>query len=126
MGEEQKIKSLVITEKEREFSTSINDEEFVVRIPLPFEKSLIIAQTSRGLGGQDIKSFSAEDYEYVRMIITLNNVVVKSPKWWEGAGNCPDDTILIKLWNHYLNSEEKFQDFLKKNINTKGQSGQSD
>jgi len=125
MGEELKIKSLIITEKSREFSISINDETFVVRMPLPYEKSIIMAQTSRALGGQDIKSYPLEDYEYTRMIITLNNVLVSTPDWWKGAGYCPDETILSKLWQHYLDSETKFQEFLKKNINNKGASGQS-
>lgn len=125
MGEEYRLKSLVITEKEREFPTTINDEEFVVSIPLPYEKSIIIAQTSRALGGQDIKSFPQEDYEYVRMVITLNNILVKTPSWWKGAGYCLDDSLLAKLWKHYLDSEEKFQEFLKKNIDNKGKPGQS-
>jgi hypothetical protein len=125
MGEEYRIKSLVITEKDKEFPTTINGEEFIVSIPLPYEKSIIIAQTSRALGGQDIKSFPQEDYEYVRMVITLNNVLTKTPSWWKGAGYCLDDSLLLKLWNHYLSAEEKFQEFLKKNINNKGEPRQS-
>ena len=119
MGEEIKIKSLVITEKEREFTTNINGDDFTIRIPLPSDKITIMALTARVLGGQDLKAFPPNDTEYARMLVTLNNVLVGSPKWWTGASNCIDETVLSKLWQHYLDSEIKFQEFLKKNTDNK-------
>ena len=106
---------LAILEKDREFSITISNGNFTIRIPLPLERATIIAQTARGLGGLDVKSFPPDDYEYVKIIITLNNIIIKSPDWWKGADACPDNSILVELWKFYQDSEIKFQEFLKKN-----------
>lgn len=112
---EIKFGTLTITEKDREQSITINEDIFTVRVPLPSEKARIITQTSRALGGQNINSFIEEDYQYIKRLVTLNNVIVKNPDWWPGAENCLDPGLLDKLWELYLDAEEKFQDFLKKN-----------
>jgi hypothetical protein len=119
--EEVKLSNLVIKESDREYTVSEKGENFTIRIPLPSEKAAIIAQTARSLGGLDIKCYPPEDYSFIRMIVTLNNVIVNSPKWWNGAEQCPDESLLMKLWNFYLKSENEFQAFLKKN-NRKGKS----
>jgi len=113
-----KFKSLVVKESDREFSKNIGDDSFTVRIPLPYQKTTIIASTSRALGGANTDSISVSEREYVRMIITLNHVVVKSPPWWDGAETCPNDEFLNEIWEFYLSSERKFFSDLKKN--TKG------
>ena len=106
-----------VTESEREFSNSFGDKygTFSIRIPLPFEKVQIVAATSRFLNGATLESIRSDDYEYARMIVTLNHVLFEQPKWWTGADNCPDDNFLLKLWKLYRESEEKFENFLKKN-----------
>jgi len=118
--EEIKFGALTVTEKDREQTKSINGENFTVRVPLPSEKARIIAQTARALGGQNINSFPDDDYNYIKKIITLNNVIVDHPKWWEGAEYCLDPNLLDQLWQLYLESELKLQDFLKKNNRKQG------
>jgi len=115
--EEIKISNLVITEKDREFTYNIGKgENITIRIPLPSKKAQIISQIARFLGGIDAKCFQPDDYNYIRMIVTLNSIIVESPEWWPGAEECPDEELLIKLWNFYLISEEKFKEQrLKKN-----------
>jgi hypothetical protein len=116
--EEIKLSKLIVKESDREFTKQIgNGEKITIRIPLPTNKATIITQVSRVLGGMDIKSFPREEYDYIKMLITLNNVIVDSPKWWEGADLCPDEDLLFELWNFYLESEIKFKEFLKKNNN---------
>ncbi len=117
--EEIKYGKLIITEKDREFSKTIDGNNFTVSIPLPIQKATIIAQTSRALGGMNVNSFLPEDYEYIRKIITLNSVIVDHPKWWDGADSCPDDSLIDILWNFFLASDVKFQKFLKKNTGEK-------
>lgn len=122
MSEEIKYKGLVITEAEREFSKDFGSDKagkeigkFTIRIPLPSEKAQIISLTSRATGGVSLESITSKDYEFIRMIVTLNYVIVNNPRWWNGADNCPDEDFLIDLWKFYLDSEEKFQKKLKKN-----------
>jgi hypothetical protein len=110
-----KFRKLTITEADREFSTTIEEDQFTIKIPLPLERSQIIARIARATGGLPVSSMTPEDYEYMKMIITLNQVIVKHPDYWEGADACPDDGLLWKLYQHYLDSELKFQENLKKN-----------
>jgi hypothetical protein len=112
---EDKNSNLVVTEKDREFSIVINNDTFTVRMPLPGQKATIIAQISRAMGGLNINSFPEDDYEYIKMLVTLNNCIIDSPKWWTGAENCASNDLLNQLWKHFLDSEIKFQEFLKKN-----------
>ena len=113
--EGQKDSNLAITEKEREFPITIGNDCFTIQIPLPGDRATIIARIARALGGMDIKSYPPDDYEYVRMLITLNNTIVDSPKWWKGVETCASHELLQELWKHFLDSEIKFQEFLKKN-----------
>jgi len=119
--EDIKFGNLTVTEADREFSKDFGKDKgiFTVRIPLPYQKASIFSSTSRAIGGLDVKSVRPEDYEYIRMIVTLNAVVVKSPQWWMGADNCPDDDFNFELWKFFLESESKFQGKLKKNVDIK-------
>lgn len=120
--EEIKYKGLNITDSEREFTekfgkdmTGKDDNSFTIMIPLPFQKVRIISATAQALGGISVDNILQADYEYARMIITLNYVITKHPKWWDGADKCPDDDFLYELWKFFLESEQKFQKFIKKN-----------
>ena len=117
MAEEIKFKGLTIGDAEREFTKDFGPKlgSFTVKIPLPFQKTQIMAITSRVLNGAPVESLRAQDYEYARMVATLDFVISKSPDWWSEAGNCPDDDFLMKLWDFYIDSEQKFFEFLKKN-----------
>lgn len=119
--ENMKLGNLVVTESDREFSKNIKGGNFTVKIPLPSQRVGIISLISRSLSGQDIKAFQPEDYEYVKILITLNNVIESNPNWWEGADKCMDEDLLAELWDFYQESEVKFKKFLKKN-NNKGKS----
>lgn len=113
--EEMKYGKLTISETDREFSKTINGNIFTVEIPLPTLKATIIAQTSRAIGGGNVNSYLPEDYEFIRMVVTLNHVIISHPTWWTGANKCPDEELLYELWEHFKSSEIKFQEFLKKN-----------
>jgi len=117
MADEIKYKGLTITDAERVKSKNFGEKQgtFSVKIPLPFEKTQIYAAVSRALGGASLNSIQAEDYEYTRMIVSLNFVITAHPDWWEGADKCPDDDFIFELWKFYLKCEEEFQKFLKKN-----------
>ena len=117
--DEVKFRGLVITNDKREFTKTFKDEKFTVRIPLPFEKANIVATTARATGGLNINSIRPEDYEYLRMLVTLNATVVEYPSWWTAADKCPDEDLLFELWTFYIDSEKAFQEALKKNIGVK-------
>jgi hypothetical protein len=108
---EQDVKYMGITVsvEDRKFHKDFGKQgKFSVQIPLPYEKSSIMAACSRAIGGNNASSLPVNDYEYVRMLVTLNTVVVDSPPWWEGADKCPDDTFLNEIWRWYLSCEEEF------------------
>lgn len=116
MENELKTKGLTISEADREYSKDFKKQgSFTIRIPLPFEKTQIVSITSRLLSGAALNSIRAEDYEYVRMIATLDFVIVKKPDEWVNASECPNDNFLLELWKFYLDSERKFETKLKKN-----------
>ena len=110
-----KLRNMIISEEDREFSTKIGEDEFTIRIPLPYERTHIIGQIARTFPGVDRKQISNEDYLYAQMLVTLNYVVIDSPDWWKGAGKCPDQDLLVELWTFYNSSETEFQKKLKKN-----------
>jgi hypothetical protein len=112
-----KFGKLTITESDREFSKKFgkDDELFTIRIPLPIEKIQINNSISRAIGGQPINSFDPTDYEFIKLIVTLNRVLVKTPEWWKGADLCLEADLLWKLYNFYLESEVTFSENLKKN-----------
>ena len=113
--EENKISKLSVMEKDREFTKVIGNDSFTVRIPLPTQKATIISRTARALGGLSVESYLPEDYEYIRMLVTLNEVIVESPDLWEGADVCPDEALLGELWSFFITSGNSFQESLKKN-----------
>ena len=110
-------KGLDVTEQDREFTKDFGKRgSFTLRIPLPQENVDIINMTSRILNGAPLNSIQASDYEYARMLVTLNYVIQSHPNWWSSADECPDEDFLVsKLWRFYLDSEKKFKDMLKKN-----------
>lgn len=110
MDEKLKYKGIVISIDDRTFSKDFGKDfgKFSIKIPLPFEKSAIISSTSRALGGLSVDSMPKSDYEYIRMIITLNSVITDKPSWWEGADKCPDDDFLSQLWRWYIDCEIDF------------------
>ena len=79
------------------------------------DKIDIARATSSGIGGKPLNSIQAVDYEYARMIATLDVVIVESPEWWDSAGFCPDDDFLFELWAFFLKSEKKYSKNIKKN-----------
>jgi len=117
MDEKIQYKGLSITDAERIKTKDFGDKtgKFTVKIPLPYERTQIAAATSRSLGGAPLNSIQATDYEYARMITTLNYVIQDSPGWWNGAESCPDNDFLYELWKFFLDVEEKFFEYLKKN-----------
>ena len=119
-NEKIKLKSLVITEDQRRFTKIIDgDSKFTIEIPLPYQKANIISSIARTTGGASIDSIGYDQYEYIRMLITLSVVIVESPEWWEGPDKCPDEEINIELWRFYLDSEKEFQTRLKSFRRTK-------
>lgn len=116
---EEKIEysGIEITETERSTTKDFGEKKgkFTCVIPMPTEKLQIVVATSRALGGLSQEAISPEEREYARMIVTLNFVLKNTPKWWNGAENCPDDTFLFDLWDWFLKCEENFKEFLKKN-----------
>lgn len=123
--DEMKVRNLVIGPEQREFTKTFqgDKEAFTIRMPLPFEKSQIISLTARAAGGQDYKSMPEDDYEYIRMIVTLNSCIIKNPSWWPGAEKCPDESLLFDLWKWFMECEKAFQEALKKNIGPKAMEG---
>ena len=116
MADDVKFKGIAITDDDRQFVKDFGKElgNYAINIPLPFQKSQIFAACSRAIGGADVKSLPPTDYEYIRMIITLNTVIIDSPPWWNGADNCPDDDFLFELWRWYLDCEKEFAARLKR------------
>ena len=111
-----KFKGIALTDGDREFSKNFGEKggTFTIRIPLPSQKMAIVSNTSRLLGGASLDSISAKDYEYARMIATLDFVITKNPDWWQGVNKCPDDSFLLELWKFYIESEESFFEKLRK------------
>jgi len=119
MTEEAKkpeVSGFTVTEADREKTKVFGKKgSFTIKLPLPSEKIQIYAATSRVLGGANLNSIRGIDYEYARMIVTLNFVIIENPKWWDGADSCVDDNFLLELWSFYIEEEKRFSEFLKKN-----------
>lgn len=116
MADDIKFKGLTITPADRENTRLFGDKgSFTVRIPLPYEKLNILSNCSRVMAGASLETIYAKDYEYIRMIVTLNQVVTKGPDWWKNAGECPDEELLVELWKFYLDSQSAFDEKIRKN-----------
>jgi len=114
MAEEKlKYKKVLITEQEREFAITVGEDSFTIRIPTPIGKTQIYTSVARVVG-ESANALTLDEREYIKMIITLNHVLVNKPEWWEGADKCPDEELLYKLYSFYKKSEEDFQENLKK------------
>lgn len=120
MAEDIKFKGFEITEDDRTFRKEFEEGggNFSVVVPLPYEKTAIHTAVARSLGGLARDSVGKEEYEYARMVVTLNQVIKDKPAWWKGAQSCPSDDFLYALWRWYLDVEQEFDDRVK--TKTKG------
>lgn len=103
-----------ITEEERTFRKDFGKAGgFSVLMPRPSQKIGIISATASALGNKPMESIEPKAYDYTRMVVTLNSVIVDKPSWWEGAENCVDEELLESLWRFYLSCEMEFASRLK-------------
>jgi len=125
MSEDVKFKGIAITDEDRTFTKDFGKDlgSFSLMIPLPYEKSHIFSATSRAINGADVKSLPSSDYEYIRMVVTMNSVITNSPSWWDGADKCPDDDFIIQLWRWYLDCEKEFATRVKSKTKGKNLEG---
>jgi hypothetical protein len=115
MKDEIKVRNMVITIADRQKIIKIGDDNFTFQIPLPVERVQLSTQIANYIGGKDLKSLQAYEYQFAKMIVTLNFVIVKAPDWWEGSEKCIDDNLLGELYKEFNDFEEEFQESLKKN-----------
>lgn len=110
---------LSITDKDRHFQTTIRGESWEIKIPLPSEKMYIARRTADLTGGYSKEQIGADQYEYIRMGVTLQTCLVTFPEWWSGVDSCVDDSLIYDLWRFYLDSEDKFASRLKTVLKSK-------
>ena len=118
---EEKLWKGLSVEPLRKFEKSFEGYgSFELKAPNGFEKTRIITETARALDGYGKSSVAEADHEYVRMLVTLNKILTKTPDYWDGAENCPDEDLLIQLWRWSLDCEDEFASKLKTALKGKG------
>jgi hypothetical protein len=117
--ENLKVGSFVITDAEREYTKIIGSDSFTLRIPTPLVKTLIGGRIARAAGVENIKALKESDLSLLTAVVTLNEILVKTPDWWKGADQCMDMEMIDTLYTFYLTSENEFQEKLKKNNSNK-------
>ena len=115
MKDDIKIRGMIITLQDRQRIIKVGDDAFTVQIPLPGDRVNLSTQIANAIGGRDLKSIPTYEYQFTKMIVTLNFVLVKTPDWWDGAENCMDEDLLATLYKEYDEFEADFQKSLKKN-----------
>lgn len=115
MGEEVKYNGVnieTILVHTKDFGES---GKFTIRLPNPFQKTKIIAATTRALEGFGKEAVGEDQYEYVRMLVTLNSIIQEPfPSGWTSADACPDEELLYSIWGWCLDCEKKFATELKR------------
>ena len=85
--------------------------QFVLQLATPRQNINIINRVSKELGGVNASLFSIStaDYEYTRMIITLDTVIIEAPSEWKSAYDCYHEDVLKKLYSEYQELEASFR-----------------
>ena len=100
----------VLREHDLKFPITYKGEQFMMRLPAPYERAMLEAEVVRRLGGQRRDAFSITHLTEIEARVYVNELVVKeeSPEWYESAWSCFDDALITKLYDGYLRFREKF------------------
>jgi len=113
------FKGINITEEQRQFTKVIDGDSFTVKVSNSNERAIIALAISQAIGGQPITSVDPTEYENIKRVVTLCNVVVKGPDWWTNAADCPSSQLITELWRFSLESNEEFDSRLRELVKTK-------
>ena len=110
-----KLAHKVLKEDDLRFDVNIDGEVFVMKYPLPFENGLIQGEVARRLGGFPRTSFSEEHVAMTEAYCYVEAMVIHedSPSWFTSAWACPDDDVVLKLYQGYLQFRSKLQGQLR-------------
>ena len=111
MGNEEIIKlgRNVLMEHDLRFNIEHNGEVFVMKFPDPIVENQIETEIARRLGGYPRESFTENHLTKLRMIVTIDFLMVDSPTWFTSAGRCYDEQLIAKLFTEYVTFRESFQ-----------------
>ena len=103
----------ILTQADIEKILTVKGETFTIKFPTPLQQEQIEREVAIRLGGNPLDSFPQVTYNLIRMNVTLDNIIIKAPDWWKGAGECFDEDLVTKLWEEYLKEKDAFRGSLR-------------
>lgn len=85
---------------------------FTITFPLPSDLRKIEYRLADMLDGRSVTSFTSRALSDMKAYATLDVVITDGPAWWkalEAADQCPDDSLIEKLYRGYLRHYRKVQ-----------------
>jgi hypothetical protein len=114
-SKEIRIGHKVLTEDDLKFTVEYNGEIFTMKLPNPFEKSMIETELARKLGGHARNTYPADHLALMEATAYVDNLVVRdeSPDWFSSAWSCYDEDCIVKLYTGYLSFRGQFQERIR-------------
>lgn len=114
-NKEFKIRNMLFLEDDRQKELKKENDIFIIKALFPKEKGNIARAISFMQNGLPANSFTDIDRFIFERQATIDEAIVKSPEWWGGADNCPDEDLLNTLFDDIITWTNNFQENLKKN-----------
>ncbi len=120
--EKFEIRNMLFLEEDRQKVIEVEGGDvFIIKAIFPRERLEIARAMSVKRNGLPANSFSFDDNYFVERSVLIDSAIVEAPQWWSGSDNCPDDTLLDKLYGEVNDWTREFQEKLKKNkLNRRG------
>ena len=119
-GDEIKIRNMLITDDDRKRKIKINNEQFIIKAPMPKERTGIARSIAYYANGIPLSSFPMADRDRFERDSFVMWCVDDGPDWWEGPDECAEDATLDELNKQIQKWDADFQSALKKNKFVKG------
>jgi hypothetical protein len=90
-------------------------DQWKYKFPTPNERAYIEAEVARKIG-VPVENYNRNEYVMVQMCTYLDNILVESPEWWTGAGECMDETIVSSIFEKFLKDQSNFRRRLQQGV----------
>ena len=120
MKKEEKIKigQNILSESDMKFPIKTKLGIITLKMPTLSDKSYIIANTNRYLGGVTLQNVMPSQFEFATACATIEVLIddETTPEWWEGIEKASiDEDWVMETYYGYLEQLNRFKTDLKKN-----------